>query len=503
MPDVVLTTLNARYAHAAFGLRYLAANMGELESRTRILEFTIQERPVDIAEAILAQRPRIVGLGVYIWNVRECAELVRILRSVAPEVVIVVGGPEVSHEIEDQPWLEGVDYVVCGEADLRFAELCGRILAGQRPLTRVLEGGLPDIGSLRLPYHLYDDQDIRHRVLYVEASRGCPYRCEFCLSSLDEKVRGFDLERLLGEFDALIERGARQFKFVDRTFNLDLRRSAAILEFFLERIHHGLFLHFEMVPDRLPPDLRELIARFPPGALQFEVGIQSLDPEVGARIQRRQDLERTFDNLDFLKHHTGVHVHTDLIIGLPGETVEAFGAGLDRLIATGVQEVQIGVLKRLRGTPIARHTEPFGLVFDPHPPYAILRSAEIDFETMQRLKRFSLVWSTFWNRGDMPTSMRRMWGDDSPFWTTVHFADWLFAKHHRVHGLSIENRARALADYLVECRGVSQPDAHACIERDFVEQGRRPPALDPGARSARARARSGTPARQQRHVRHG
>lgn len=503
MSAIVLATINAKFIHAAFGLRYLAANMGALADDTRVLEFTLDQRPVAIAERILAESPSVVGLGVYIWNAEPTARLVELLRRLAPELTLVVGGPEVSHEIDAQPWLGEVDYIITGEADRAFAELCARIREGRRPLQRVIDGGLPDLDALALPYSLYSDDDLRHRMLYVEASRGCPYRCEFCLSSLDKRVRAFDLPRLLAAFDTLLARGARRFKFVDRTFNLDLRRSAAILRFFSERLttHPDLFLHFELVPDRLPAELREPIAAFPPGTLQFEIGVQTLDPEVGARIQRRQNLDRTFDNLRFLRRETGVHLHVDLIIGLPGESIEGFAAGLDRLLAAGVQEVQVGVLKRLRGTPIQRHTEPFGLVFDPRPPYAILRSDALDFPTMRRLQRFALVWDVFWNRGRFTGAMRRLWSEGSPFWRTLAFSDWLFARVGRVHAISLSNRARHLAHYLVEVGGLERAEVEAVLEADFA-RGSKPKSVPRLWADDRGRSpsQSGTPTRQARHL---
>ncbi len=500
MPAIVLATLNAKYAHSAFGLRYLLANMGPLRPETTMLEFTIELRPVDVVESILAQRPRIVGLSVYIWNVELCRQVAELLRRLAPEVTLVVGGPEVSYEIEDQPWLAGVDYIVRGEGERAFPELCERLLSGRRPLQRVVDGGLPDLEALTLPYDLYSDDDLRQRVLYVEASRGCPYRCEFCLSSLDKRVRAFPLAPLLAAFAALIERGARRFKFVDRTFNLDIARSAAILEFFLERIELeiDLFVHFEMVPDRLPAGLRALIARFPPGSLQFEIGIQTLDDAVGERIKRRQDLVKTLSNLQFLRDETGVHMHTDLIIGLPGESAESFGEGLDRLIAAGVQEVQVGVLKRLRGAPIARHSEAFGMVYDPRPPYSLLRSEALDFPTMQRLKRLSLLWDTFWNRGDLSQSMRLLWGDGSPYGRTLAFTDWLFAEAGRVHAIALHKRAAYLGRYLIEVRALPHEQVAATIAADFRANGR--PAPDLFAPPKRRRSGRATPARQQRHL---
>lgn len=500
MPAIVLATLNAKYAHSAFGLRYLLANMGSLRDETTMLEFTIELRPVDVVEAILAHEPRIVGLSVYIWNVELCRQVAELLRRLAPALTIVVGGPEVSHEIDDQPWLAEVDYIVCGEGERAFPELCERLLSGRRPLQRIVDGGLPDLEAITLPYELYSDDDLRQRVLYVEASRGCPYRCEFCLSSLDKRVRAFPLPKLIAAFERLIDRGARRFKFVDRTFNLDLARSAAILEFFLDQIGRGadLFVHFEMVPDRLPAGLRDLIARFPAGSLQFEIGIQTLDDAVGERIKRRQDLGKTFDNLRFLRTETGVHMHTDLIVGLPGESAEGFGAGLDRLIAAGVQEIQIGLLKRLRGTPIARHSEDFGMVYDPRPPYSLLRSDAVDFSTMQRLRRLSLLWDTFWNRGEFTQSMRLLWADGSPFERTLAFADWLFAEAGRVHSIALHKRADYLARHLIQVRRLPKEQVAATIAADFTANGR--PAPELFAAPKRPRSAKATPPRQQRHL---
>src|SRR5262245_32829343 len=263
MPYIVLATLNAKYLHASFGLRYLLANLGELQPFATLAEFDINQRPLDIVETLLALEPRIVGLGVYIWNVTETTEVVAALKKVRPGLTVILGGPEVSYETETQPIVALADYVITGEADLKFAEVCRELLAGERPPAKVVPAPLPDFSQLRLPYDLYSEEDVAHRVIYVEASRGCPFSCEFCLSSLEIPVRQAPLPELLAQLQRLLDRGVRQFKFVDRTFNLNLAVSRSLLEFFLERQRPGLFLHFEMIPDRLPGPLREVIARFP------------------------------------------------------------------------------------------------------------------------------------------------------------------------------------------------------------------------------------------------
>src|SRR6185312_8665971 len=392
MAEILLSSLNARYAHTAFGLRYLLANLGDLQSRAEIAEFDTSQRPIDIAERILARTPRIVGLGVYIWNVALTTELVGLLKRLAPRTIIVLGGPEVSHEFDSQEIVRLADFTIAGEADLEFPVLCRRLLEGQRPLDKIVHANPPHFRDLRLPYDFYGERDIAHRVIYVEASRGCPFTCEFCLSSLEVPVRQAPLDSFLQAMDSLLQRGVRQFKFVDRTFNLNIQTSRAILQFFLDRMQPGLFVHFEMIPDRLPDSLRALIARFPPGTLQFEVGLQSSDPKVQELISRRQDRDRTEENLRWLRKETHVHVHADLIVGLPGESIEGFAAGFDRLYALQPQEIQVGMLKRLRGTPIVRHDAEWNMVYSPHPPYEIMSTKRIDFPAMCRLRRFARYW---------------------------------------------------------------------------------------------------------------
>jgi radical SAM superfamily enzyme YgiQ (UPF0313 family) len=526
VPDVVLATLNARYAHASFGLRYLLANLPDsLRGRAEMVEFAISQRAVDVLEAILARGPRIVGIGVYIWNAEQSLRVVADLKRIRPDLTIILGGPEVSYETDQQEITALADYVITGEGDLSFGQLCEKLLNGIRPLQKILPaelpefappkaGGLQSPGLLRLPYDLYTDHDLAHRVVYVEASRGCPFKCEFCLSSLDVPVRNVPIDDLLAALQKLLDRGLRQFKFVDRTFNLNLNISRAILEFFLECWTEGLFLHFEMIPDRLPEALRALIAQFPPGALQFEVGIQTFNEAVAARISRRQDNAKLADNLRFLREQTGVHVHADLIVGLPGEGIESFAEGFDRLVALGPQEIQVGILKRLRGTPIVRHDAAFGMIYSPNPPYEVLQTRDLDFSMMQRLRRFSRYWDLVANSGNFIETTPLLWAADdsdkmrSPFWSFLDWSDWLHQTRGKTYGIALQDLAEALHTYLTCVRG-RQPDGVAqAIWHDYQRGGRSdlPKFLRPyistaaDTRQVRKPPKAAAPRRQQRHL---
>ncbi len=405
--DILLVTLNSTYQHASFGLRYLLANLGPvLQPRARILEWTIHASTRDIAEKILALKPKIVGLGVYVWNTAETLYLVRLLKKLAPSLPVILGGPEVSHEVSEQEIVKAADYVITGEADFLFRELCeSLLLRDQKPLAKIISGPLPEVSEVVSPYDHYSDEDIKNRVIYVEASRGCPYRCEYCLSSLDKGVRNFPIDSFLAEMKKLLHRGVRQFKFVDRTFNLSPDISSRILQFFLDHVELGLFLHFEMVPDRLPDALKSLIEKFPSGSLQFEIGIQTWSPEVAKNISRNQNYDRIRANFEHLTKKTKVHLHADLIVGLPGETLDSFRQGFNALSQLQPHEIQVGLLKRLKGTPITKKEALFQLQYQDHPPFQILRSSTMDYETVQRLERFSRVWNLVANQGRFARSV--------------------------------------------------------------------------------------------------
>ena len=421
MADIVLAAFNARYAHTSFGARYLLANLGDLKTQTELLKFDLQVQPRVAIEKILAHHPRIVGIGCYIWNIDLATRVAALLKAVRPETTLVLGGPEISYETEQQEIFRYADHVICGEGEIEFPNLCrSRLEAGDtnvppassglpaRPLC-IIKAEPVDVRQIKLPYDLYTDEDIKHRAIYVEASRGCPFRCEYCMSSLDPCVRYFPEDKLFPALGNLLDRGAHNFKFVDRTFNINIAFALKVLAFFKDRYDPGMMLHFEVIPDRLPDELMEAVKDCPPGMLQFEVGIQTFNEEVAHRIQRPLDIKQIAANLRRLREETGVHIHSDLIAGLPGEDLASFEAGFNRLLALGPQEIQLGILKRLRGAPIARHSKEWNMVYSPHAPYEILSTSLISFEEMQRVQRFARYWNLVVNNGHFIHTAPLIW----------------------------------------------------------------------------------------------
>ena len=484
---IVLATLNAKYIHASLGLRYLLANMdvhggAGLRAQTQLREFVIQQRPTQIVEELLALEPKVIGLGVYIWNVVETTQVVRLLKTLRPDIKLVLGGPEVSFEVDSQEICRLADHVVTGWGDVSFPKLCRALLDGPQPLMKVIAGEQPALAELALPYNEYTAEDLAKRLLYVEASRGCPFKCEFCLSSLDKTAWAFELDAFMAEMEALYQRGARNFKFVDRTFNLKVDFSVRILQFFLDRMKDeagaimpspDLFVHFEVVPDSLHERLKELIVQFPAGSLQFEVGIQSFNPEVQQRISRKQDTARTADNLRWLVGKSQAHVHADLIFGLPGETLGSFADGFDKLFELAPHEIQFGILKRLRGTPITRHTAAYAMVYDPQTPYTVLQTGAVDFTTMQRVKRFARYWEMVANSGRFASALSLLLSPGSAFHHFLNFSDWLWKTTGKTHEFALEKLVDLLHEHLTTERGLNASEAGLVLLADYRASGAR------------------------------
>lgn len=473
--SIVLSTLNARYHHSSFGLRYLAANLGPLQKLTTIKEYVIKTDPLLIAEELIALNPSIIGFGVYIWNCIQTIPVIKHIRKLNPNIIIVAGGPEVSFETEKQEYFELCNYIFKGESEFIFRDFCDNYINKNiLPQNKIISGPIPEITEIALPYSLYTDEDIKNRIIYVEASRGCPYKCEYCLSSLDKSVRNFNIDLFLEQINQLILRGVRQFKFVDRTFNLSPSVSQKILQFFLDKIELGLFLHFEMVPDRLPDELKEQIKKFPKGSLQFEIGIQTWNPDVAKNVSRRQDYEKIKQNLQFLNRETGVHSHADLIVGLPGENLESFAKGFDELASLKPDEIQVGILKRLRGTPIVRHQTTFTMKYANTAPYQIISTNMMSDEDIKTMERFASYWDKIANSGKWNhffTKFKQVKVDQSFFYSFLDLSEFLWKQTNKTHSLSMEELSQHLFNYGIEKLNLSAEELKTILYNDMKAVG--------------------------------
>ncbi len=407
----LLVGINAKYIHsnpAIYSLQKSArayagcfgASVGEIAVR----EFTINQNPQTIYYEILQERPDLVGFSTYIWNVTLVAQLCRDLKKVRPEIEIFMGGPEVSFGLEHTE-ITDYDYVIEGE--------------GERPFYGLLAGGEnvpaewhyhhegkriwadPPECLDEIPF-LYEDTMpmFQNRILYYEASRGCPFHCGYCLSAAEKGVRERSLPLVLRELQFLVDAGVPLIKFVDRTFNCHPERAAAVLDFVrkLPETVQTCF-HFEVEADRLTEDLIERMCVLPPNRIQVEIGIQSTCKKTLQACHRTPTVERCFTNIRRLVAAGNMKVHVDLIAGLPYEGYERFGQSLAETCALGAHQLQLGFLKRLQGTPLAAEEKRYGYVFSAHPPYEILRNDFLGEQELWRLKQIEDVLERLGNSG--------------------------------------------------------------------------------------------------------
>jgi len=478
--DILLVAVNARYSHCAYAARSLQANLGRLAGSARILETDLDITPVQLATQIIEAHPRIAGFSVYLWNVRLIEATARILRAVAPHLRLIAGGPELT---ADYPHATLFDAIIVGEGETAFRTICEKFLSLNAYLrcdssdfsrqTTLLCPDPEDPATLVLPYDLYTDADLAQRIVYVEASRGCPYACAYCTSA-STGLRLIPLERLLTAFNTLWLRGLRRFKFLDRSFNAPAEHASAILDFFHGRVTPDTQLHFEINADQLHVTVADRIAAFPQGVLHLEAGIQTLNPRVAELVGRSEKTEATLDNLRFLTRKTGATVHADLIFGLPGEDEASFARGFNTLITEcDPPEVQVNLLKGLPGTRLVRDAARLGLIFNPEPPYELLQSDALDFATLMRLQRFARCWELVHNRGRFPHSVRALHAAcGSDFYRAYQtLADRLHTGEGKLFAIALPRLSRHLHAHLVETCGLPSAKADKLLADDLNGKG--------------------------------
>lgn len=408
---VVLSTLNAKYIHTSLALRCLKAYCRD-EVPIEIVEFTIKDPVMNIVADLYQRKPDVLGFSCYIWNIEETIAIIRVLRKIMPELKIVLGGPEVSYDTEY--WMERlpeVDFIIMGEGEETFLHLL-RELAGQQKFhfvyglayrkqeEIVLMPPRPKLNLDELPSPHRFSEDIPHlpnRIVYFETSRGCPFSCQFCLSSIESGVRYFDIERTKADLLYLIGSGARLIKFVDRTFNIKREYAMDIFRFLIEH-HQDCVFQFEITADIMPPDILMFLAEHaPPGIFRFEIGVQSTNDATNLLVKRRQNFAKLSRTVSIIKNSGSIAQHLDLIAGLPEEDYTSFRNTFNDVFALGSEELQLGFLKMLRGTGLRHDADKYGYVYMDHAPYEMLSNRVMPFSDIVKIKRVEDVLEKYWN----------------------------------------------------------------------------------------------------------
>jgi len=403
----LLTTLHSKFIQPCLAA-YCGADGGEL----RIREFTVHEPKEQVLAALLAEQPDVIAFSVYLWNRRETLELVDALAVARPGLRLVLGGPEVSFDGPDlfdrHP---GLTALIRGEGELPVRALLSAwhhqaepgviprlcLRAGDGLVEGPNGPRLDSLDELPSPFAL-DLVDLTRGLVYLETSRGCPYSCAFCMSALDRRVRSFSTERIHSDLSLLMERGVPNIKLVDRTFNYDATRAREIFRFILDRNRRSHF-HFEIGAHLLDDATLGLLETVPDGMFQFEIGVQSTLPATLAAIGRQAPLESLAENVRRLRQKGNIHLHLDLIAGLPGEGFADFLASIDRVAALNPHHLQIEPVKLLPGAPLRKQASERGIRFDPNPPYTVLATPNLNFDELERLRGISRLCDLTRNSG--------------------------------------------------------------------------------------------------------
>lgn len=404
----LLTTLHSKYIHASLALPSLVAFCGTDCGELLIREYTVHEPKESLLAQIVSCQPDVVAFSVYLWNRTVTLELVDCLKRIKPQLRVVLGGPEVSFEPEDFFLQHAVDALICGEGELPLRQLLIAWQQGDEPLpvpglrlaSAPAENGksqLDDLDLLPSPFAA-GLVDLSRGLVYYESSRGCPYDCSFCMSALDDRVRSFSMTRIFADLKLLIDADVPQIKFVDRTFNYQNQRSREIFSFILQH-NRSSHYHFEIGAHLLDDDTLDLLETVPPGMFQFEIGVQSTLPATLKNVGRRASLDKLATNVQRLRRADNIHLHLDLIAGLPGESYAQFLYSLDWTAGLNAHHLQLEPVKLLPGAPLRQQAEKFGLVYDPHPPYSILRAPDIDYTELERLRGISRLLDLLQNSG--------------------------------------------------------------------------------------------------------
>ncbi len=458
---ILLAAINAKYIHSNLGVcslkAYAEANKGPCsqDRSVEIREYTMNHETDRILEDIYKRKPDLVGFSCYIWNIGYVRQLVRDLALVLPGTAVWLGGPEVSYDgeniLREEPAVKGV---MTGEGEETFEELIRCYEEGREPedvrglIFRTADGQIRSTGDRpllpldRIPFPYDSLEGMEHRILYYESSRGCPYSCSYCLSSVDKTVRFRSLELVKKELSFFLDNRVPQVKFVDRTFNCSRNHCQEIWQYLLDHDNGVTNFHFEISADLISGEQLDILRQMRPGLIQLEIGVQSTHGETIREIRRTMDLERLEQTVRTVRGFANIHQHLDLIAGLPCEDFDSFRRSFDRVYRMRPDQLQLGFLKVLKGSPMAGMVPEYGLKFHREPPYEVLSTKWLDYGQILEMKKVEEMTEIYYNSGQFSCTLQEMetqW--QSPFDMFRAIGD-----HYERMGLDQVNHSR-LARY--------------------------------------------------------
>lgn len=462
---VLVSTLNAKFIHTSLALRYLKA-FCEKDFDVEITEYTIKDPVMNIVSDIYQKAPDVLGFSCYIWNIEETITIIKMIKKIRPDLLIMLGGPEVSYDTEY--WMNRipeVDFIVMGEGEETFHQLLTEIsttrkyhfvygLAYRKGEEIVLMPGRPKLklDDIPSPHRFAEDvPSLANRVVYFETSRGCPFSCQFCLSSIEVGVRYFDMERTKSDLLYLIDSGAKLIKFVDRTFNIKRDYAMEIFEFLIAN-HRGTVFQFEITADIMRPEVLDYLAEnAPPGTFRFEIGVQSTNDTTNDLVQRRQNFFKLSRTVSKVKNSLKIDQHLDLIAGLPEEDYNSFRKTFNDVFELGPEELQLGFLKMLRGTGMRNDAHKYGYIYMDHAPYEILGNDILPFTDLIRIKRVEDVLEKYWNAHRMDHTVKYLIAKEfaSAFDFFQEFGDFWEGRGWQKIGHQLEDLFTRLRDFLM------------------------------------------------------
>ncbi|MEK4228539.1 B12-binding domain-containing radical SAM protein [Solibacillus sp. FSL H8-0538] len=483
--NIVLATLNAKYIHTNLAIRYLKASaLPEFDAQ--LAEYTIKDPAFNIVSDIFQKQPDVVGFSCYIWNIQETIHVIQMLKTVLPKVKIVLGGPEVSYDVHD--WLRKhreIDYIIMGEGEVSFKELLrhvnGEISIEDVPGVCYLEDEKVkvhvqppkiDLRELASPFRF--DEDLPHiskRIQYIETSRGCPFSCQFCLSSIEVGVRYFNREKIKEDIRFLMDKGARTIKFVDRTFNISRSYAMEMFQFLIDEHKPGVVFQFEITADIMRPEVIQFLNdNAPKGLFRFEIGVQSTNDLTNELVKRRQNFEKLKRTVTMVKDGGKIDQHLDLIAGLPEEDYASFRDTFNDVFKMRPEELQLGFLKLLRGTGLRLEAEKFGYTYVDVAPYEIFSNNVLTFNDIVRIKHAEDVLEKYWNAHRMDNTIEYLVREvfDTPFDFFQNFGTYWENKGWSRIGHQLEDLFRRLIEFLETLSNVDIDVVTSLMKYDYL-----------------------------------